>query len=350
MIAAPTPVAGPHRPRPETPELVTGQIRRTTSIDILRPDGLTGPIEADIRGRDLVRHTDGHHETTDHLKLRVRIDAWTGRVEAIDDQSSGNRTSKLVGASVRRRFAVAVADALPEDAAGRTLLYSALEDLNGANLVSGYAPLRAGLLGASQDEGEARAAMQVDVCAGWARGGAMVERLRLTGDTAVPMGPPAPNITDPAGPIASSPAGQWHEVAPLAEHTVRRLRCLDVHRPDPGNPRGGVTAHFRDSYQGAQGEMVLHEYLVSAGLIPAGAAGVLHIEGIVVDSRVLPWNTCPAAAPSAARLNGTAVADLPGRVRAELVGPTTCTHLNSTVRSLADAAPLIAVLARPGRA
>ncbi len=166
MIDAPRPEAGPHRPLVDTPELAPGGIRRTTSIDVVRPEGLTGPLVADIRGRDLVRHADGQLETVEVVGLRVRIDAWTGRIDAIEDLASGARASALVGADVRRRFGASVAEALPDDATRRALLYSALEDLNGASLVSGYAPLRAGLLGASKEEGEARAAMQADICAG----------------------------------------------------------------------------------------------------------------------------------------------------------------------------------------
>ena len=68
------------------------------------------------------------------------------------------------------------------------------------------------------------------------------------------------------------------------------------------------------------------------------------IEHLEVDARVLPWDTCPAAVASAPALDGTPVRDLPARVRAELVGPSTCTHLNSTVRSLADVAALVDAL------
>ncbi len=351
MSAAPTPVAGPHRPVTDTPELAAGQARRTTSIDLVRPEGLDGPIDAHIRGRDLVRPDDGPPETTDHLELRVRIDAMSGRVEVIDDPSSDGQVRRLVGADVRRGFGRAVIDALPDDAAHRTLLYSALEDLNGANLVSGYAPLRAGLYVGTKAEGEARAAMQADVCAGWVRGGPMLEGLRLTGNNAVPMGPTAPSLagsTPTAGGTAT--VGAWHQLAPLATHTVRRVRRLDVQPPSSHHRRGGLGAHFRDSYQATDHEMVLHEYLVSADLIVGGTDPQLTIDGIEVDVRVLPWDSCPDAAPSAARLDGTLVSDLPARVRAELVGPSTCTHLNSTVRSLADADALVAALQRVDRA
>ena len=55
---------------------------------------------------------------------------------------------------------------------------------------------------------------------------------------------------------------------------------------------------------------------------------------------VLPWQACPAAVASASRLVGVAAADLPGRVRTDLAGTSTCTHLNSTLRTLADVGAL----------
>ena len=132
----------------------------------------------------------------------------------------------LEGTSLRRGYGTAVVAALPAEADARTLLYSALEDLNGANLVSGYALLREGVLSMSPEEGSARAELQADICAGWARGGAVVERLRLTGTNAVPMGPIAPDL--------AAVDGRWHDLPPLETGTVRRLRRLDVRRPVPG--------------------------------------------------------------------------------------------------------------------
>ncbi len=58
------------------------------------------------------------------------------------------------------------------------------------------------------------------------------------------------------------------------------------------------------------------------------------IARVEVDARVLPWDACPGAVGSASRVVGVHVADLPAHVRAELQGPSTCTHLNSTLRSL----------------
>ena len=52
--------------------------------------------------------------------------------------------------------------------------------------------------------------------------------------------------------------------------------------------------------------------------------------------RVLPWQACPGAAAGAQRLVGVDLDDLAARVRSDLVGATTCTHLNSTLRTLAN--------------
>jgi hypothetical protein len=51
---------------------------------------------------------------------------------------------------------------------------------------------------------------------------------------------------------------------------------------------------------------------------------------------VLPWEACPGAVASAERVVGVPLDDLARRARTELVGLTTCTHLTSTIRCLAD--------------
>ena len=53
--------------------------------------------------------------------------------------------------------------------------------------------------------------------------------------------------------------------------------------------------------------------------------------------RVLPWLECPAAAASAARVQGRPVGELRALVKEELVGISTCTHLNDLLASLAQA-------------
>ena len=110
---------------------------------------------------------------------------------------------------------------------------------------------------------------------------------------------------------------------------MRRRRLLEVTRV----PGGGLQAraHFRDSHAGDDREMVMHEYAVAATFDEDGRVG-----SIDVDPRVLPWAECPAATASAARVVGIGLDDLARHARTELVGPSTCTHLTSTIRSLVD--------------
>ena len=51
---------------------------------------------------------------------------------------------------------------------------------------------------------------------------------------------------------------------------------------------------------------------------------------------MLPWQECPGAIGSAARIEGMTLSELRDRVRGEFVGTSTCTHLNDTLRAIAD--------------
>ena len=94
-----------------------------------------------------------------------------------------------------------------------------------------------------------------------------------------------------------------------------------------------VNAFFRDSHMGSDGvETVIHEYTVTAA-VDAKQMSVIQCQA---RPRVLPWRECPQAAGSAARLAGMSVVGLRRQVREEFVGPTTCTHLNDSLRGLED--------------
>ena len=99
-----------------------------------------------------------------------------------------------------------------------------------------------------------------------------------------------------------------------------------------------MLSHFRDSYAADDHEMALHEYLVEARVVGG------RIASITADPRTLPWAECPGAAASAQGVVGVGLAELGAKVRADLVGVTTCTHLSSTLRALADVRSLVATL------
>jgi len=315
------PEAGPQHPVRSTPARAPGSVRRTTSLDIVRPDGLTGPVLADVRGQDVATAADGTTRVVDRLAVTIEVDPRDGAVVAVDEVTASRSVGELVGERTRGGFGRRLADLLARDAERRSLLYSALDDLSAALLVSGYPVLAAGMIPQARDQGEQRARAQADICIGWASGGPILDGLRRNGVAAVPSGPAAPVLEgdDPLG---------WHAMAPLATDTVRRRRRLDVGAVD-----GHLQAHshFRDSCARVDGEMALHEYAVEARVDGEG-----RLTAVAVDPRVLPWTACPGAVASAGTLVGTAVAAIPARTRAELVGPGTCTHLTSTLRCLAD--------------
>src|SRR5208283_1017945 len=99
-----------------------------------------------------------------------------------------------------------------------------------------------------------------------------------------------------------------------------------------------IDAMFRDTYVRADGsETIIHEYTLAA-TVKAGS-------GVIVAARatprVLPWQECPGAVASAARITGMTLPQLHFRVRRELFGTSMCTHLNDLLRSVADAEALI---------
>jgi hypothetical protein len=94
-----------------------------------------------------------------------------------------------------------------------------------------------------------------------------------------------------------------------------------------------VDAMFRDShFDGDGNESAVHEY----GLRAEIDTETLLLTELEATPRVLPYIECPRAAASALRLVGFPLAEVRDRVRAELVGTSTCTHLNDLLRSLED--------------
>jgi hypothetical protein len=294
---------------------------------VARPD-VGGPAVIAVRGQDLVTAADGSSIVVERVELDLTVDERSGRVVTVDGGEESRRV--LEGAKLRAGFGRHLAGALPGGAAQRTLLYSMLEDLPAAFLVSGYSGLRTGAL--AQVDAALAAHHQADICIGWMVGGPVHVELAQHAHTAVPRGPDAGDLE------AADPDG-WHPLPPLAAGTVRRRRQLDVWTAGDGVL--GAQSHFRDSYAaGDEPEMVMHEYLVEARVVGDRLADV------AVDARVLPWEACPGAVASAAVVDGVTLAELGPLARSALVGPTTCTHLTSSLRDLADVRSLRRLLAK----
>lgn len=307
-------ILGPRRPvLDEAPPLTDGRRRRTSTIDT-HPDGTRGKL-VDLRARDASAESAAEVRVTAHLTDHV-----------IDDIRSDNADlDALLGCRVGAGFRAKMTQLLPEEVRRATLLHLLLDDWVGAALVSGYAAQHASIV----DGVEAKMPLGVadrmaGICAGFAPDASLIAYTRR--HDVIPTG---------RGPVAPGLHG-LHDVDPLRERGMRRFRRLDVWPVSAESV--GFDAHFRDSHMDDElVETIVHEYTV-VGTVDASTRTITAVDAEV---RVLPWRECPAAIGSAPRIQGMALTELRDRIRGEFVGTSTCTHLNDTLRALADLDALI---------
>jgi Protein of unknown function (DUF2889) len=330
--------AGPHAPVASTPDRRPASIRRTSTIDTTRTEGLLGPMVMYGVARDLLTTPAGDARELAAADLVARVDGTNHQLVELTTEPELPELQGLLGAVVGPGFRAKATATVPGEADAGTLLNLLLDDLPGAALVSGYALLHADAVPGTHDPDEYLDA-RGDLCAGWAVDATMMAIIREQGHNPTPIGPPAPALLRDDDPIA------FHTLALLPPHSTRRLRRIDVMQPErPGAP-AAVDVFFRDShFDDAAVETVVHEYSVGATVDPA----TLTIVAIDAHADVLPWKECPAAVGSATRLARRPLADLRGFVRTTFVGTTTCTHLNDVLRGLTDVATLLSALAAPG--
>ncbi len=94
-----------------------------------------------------------------------------------------------------------------------------------------------------------------------------------------------------------------------------------------------IEAHFQDSALTPDGSRVaVHEYLLHAD----ADAETLALLAVRAEPRILPNPECPEAVDNIARLVGTPLPKLRSVTLTELRGVLGCTHLNDTLRALAE--------------
>jgi hypothetical protein len=303
------------------PERAIGSVRRTSSIDVIRPEGIASQtIVMNGRCRDVVT-TETGGEVAAAVELRLTIAVMGAVIESITS-TTGIDLSPLQGRSAMSKFRAALAEVVPEEVAGRTALHRLLDDVPGANLVSGYAYAIAGL---DTRRSAAGIDSRADLCAGWINDGEMMRNARA-GDLGLRLGPPAPVVVREGDPLG------FHELPPLPEHSFRRHRRMDV---IPTRDGVSLDGFFRDVYFGADGPTSIHEYGYAAELDDQ-----LVVRMIDVTPGTLPWDECPGAVVSAPWLLGERVGEIDGLVRNRFKGVHTCTHLNDALRTLDDVAAL----------
>jgi hypothetical protein len=294
------------------------------------------------RARYLRTGPDGSAVVESEAVLWAQIDGATHKLIAIETTPEVPALGALLGVLVGPGFRRQLDEAVSEERDAGTLLYLLLDDLPGAVLVSGYAMQRAGAFDEIPPERVKDMSTEFlsrdDLCAGWAHDATMMVSVRATGDIPVPIGPPAPVLEPDDDPWS------WHAMAPMTAHGMRRRRRLDVLPPLVPGGEHRLDVHFRDSHVDEDGaESVVHEYSVT-GMVD-GAAG--QVVDVTAQAHVLPWMECPGAVGSAHRLAGMPLTELRPWVRRELTGVSTCTHLNDTLRSLADVTVLLRSTVRP---
>lgn len=335
------PVPGLAGPSAVTPERVAGSARRTSHVDVVRvTPGWEGRVVLTGRARDLFTPAGGPPVPAGGATLRLEAEGPGSPVTGVGSDPDEPALAEVAGTPLLAGFRRAAARAVPDHAAASTPLYRLLDDAPLAYLVSGHALMLddppAPRIGTAEPGGGRRRHPTADLCAGWQTGGTLLSLLEENGSLPHSLGPPAPELAVEADPLA------WHERPALPARATRRTRRLDV-VPGGSDDPVHLDVHFRDSYADLDGvERSLHEYTLTAELDPH--SGVVLAAAAV--PRALPWTECPQAVGSVDRLVGLDVRELPGLVRREFTGITTCTHLNDTMRSLADAWAVLALLQR----
>lgn len=317
--------AAPLRPTSTNPPRAAGSWRRTSSVDILRPDGPGGTLVLRGRGRDLVTDVDGRPETRDHTELSVEIDYVGGAtvLAVTSDRHGQELDGALRGRSALSGFRGAleplIGEVLPDGGLDALLL----DEVSVATVISRAALSDRELVWA----GPANPPQLTDVCSGWRAGGLLSISVASTGQLPDIPRPQAPDLhDDPLDDLA------WHDMQhPLPHGSMRRVRRIDLKMSTPGSAI--VDSLFRDSLvHPRHGHVVVHEYAVSATI--STDTGI--VESIHSEPHVLPAGECPAATASGALVVGRPVATMRRELRRDLQGIGTCTHLNDHFRALGD--------------
>jgi len=313
-------------PASATPPRRPGSVRRTTTHDCAWPQGFDGPVTMVARGRDLLTTAEGEAVTLASARLDVAARYREGLITEVRADPPHPGTAALAGPYLFAGYRRALSEALPGEGLTHSVRFQLLDELPAALLASGRS-LRAGGAGIRRSGGP----KSIDVCAGWASGG---ELLANYSDLGPPLrrGPQAPVLEPADDPLA------WHAAEPLPPHATRRRRRLDIWRE---GEEAVANAFFRDSHVDGDGvETIVHEWALQARIDPVARC---FLSG-AARTGPLPYSECPSAAASAGRLADMPIDGLRRAVGKAFVGPSTCTHLNDTFRSLEDAGALLDIL------
>lgn len=322
----------PKGPAVAAPGRRPGSVRRTSTIDSTWPEGMDGNRSVVGRSRDLFTPLDGGVPSVVAEDLLIATVAPDRGIVAMEVHPPRTGIQALVGAKGGTGSRSRVVAALPDEVAAGTPLYLLLDDLSGATLV-GSVVFRFWESEEAQEERRSQMKKMVGtrkmegVCAGFQPGSSA---LNLDG-TNSSMG--ATELVSEIG-NAEDPWA-WHELTDPHEASHRRSRRIDIWLEDGVV---NIETFFQDSYLAPDGlRHAIHEYVVSATADPVTG----EVISISADPRVLPHYECPLATVAVSRMVGQPLRGFRDSVNAKLPGIDGCTHMNDTLRSLAEVPVLV---------
>jgi hypothetical protein len=318
-----------------TPARAPGSARRTTSIDMVWPDGLDAPLHLVGRARDLLTTTAGEAVVLAAAEMHATI-GEARRVTSIETVPERPGIEGLVGTQGGSYLRAAIDEVLPGEREAATPLYLLLDDIAGTSLIAGFVWTR---------QPEYREAMRRQsprptefgvrkgrvICSGLRPGG--------TAQLAITTGTDGVHAVRLAGALVTDDdALAWHEFPERPAVVMRRHRRVDVSRD---GDELVVDAFFRDSSWEPDGtEMALHEYTVTARVDEASGT----LTAAKATPHVLPFPECQWAPPHVDLLLGLPVDTFRTNVQTTLTEIQSCTHLNDMLRCLAEVRALAAAL------
>ena len=315
-------VLGPAQP---TPPRRPGSIRRTSTVDMHWPRGLDDDLHCEGACRDLVTTKEADTWVIDLATATAYISPGRFYVAlaTIPDRPA---LQELIGARGAAGSRTKMGQLIADDKEQGTALYMLMDDIPAAALISGQ--IRYEWI-APEDRPVFKGTLNMmeNICIGHAAGSS--HHSPDEGIIAIQQTRPVPPLRDPMDPLG------WHEHAPDERGpSMRRARRIDVWLEDD---QIHVDAFFQDSGINPDGvRFAVHEYTLQA---TANLDGVL--TSVKAETRVLPFDTCPAAVLNIARMVGTPLSEFRSTVIRTLPGVLGCTHLNDMMRSLAEV-PILA--------
>ncbi|MDP2014832.1 MAG: DUF2889 domain-containing protein [Actinomycetota bacterium] len=322
----------PKGPAVAAPRRRPGSVRRTSTIDSVWPEGMEANRTVVGRSRDLFTPLGGAEPTVLALDELFATVAPDRGIVAMRTQPPRAAVQQLVGVQGGTGSRGRVVAAVPDEVAAGTPLYLLLDDLSGATLVGSVA-FRFWESEEVQDERMRQMKKMVGVrvmegiCAGFQPGSSALNAdgtNNTMGDTK-----PVASINNAQDPWA------WHELTDPQETSHRRSRRIDVWLEDD---LLHIEAFFQDSFTTPDGHReAVHEYVVSATANPVTG----EVVSIGADPRVLPHYECPLATVAVSRMVGLPLREFRSTVNEKLPGIDGCTHMNDTLRSLAEVPVLV---------